>query len=105
VYVINVALAYGTVVAQRINDGLRGKAMAVDNFYLDMNGIIHMCTHSNMLELNEISDEDMFVRIFAYTDSLYKLVQPKKLLYLAVDGVAPRAKVKATIPLIQVQKT
>lgn len=34
----------------------------------------------------------MFMRIFAYTDRLYKLVKPKRMMFLAVDGVAPRAK-------------
>ncbi len=34
----------------------------------------------------------MFKRIFLYVDRLYKLVQPTTVLYLAVDGTAPRAK-------------
>ena len=34
----------------------------------------------------------MLQRIFTYTDRIYKLVQPRRTFYLAVDGVAPRAK-------------
>jgi 5'-3' exoribonuclease 2 len=34
----------------------------------------------------------MFNNIFDYTDKLIKILKPKKLIYLAVDGVAPRAK-------------
>jgi 5'-3' exoribonuclease 1 len=65
----------------------------VDYFYLDMNGIIHPCTHGNNQEEIVVLDETaMFKRIFLYVDRLYKLVQPSKVLYLAVDGTAPRAK-------------
>jgi 5'-3' exoribonuclease 2 len=34
----------------------------------------------------------MFNSVFDYVDKLMKIIKPKKLLYLAVDGVAPRAK-------------
>ena len=65
----------------------------IDNFYLDMNGIIHPCTHGNNEDEITILDEtEMFKKIFGYVDRLYKIVQPRKVLYLAVDGVAPRAK-------------
>mmetsp|Transcript_25405 Transcript_25405/g.45858 ORF Transcript_25405/g.45858 Transcript_25405/m.45858 type:complete len:794 (-) Transcript_25405:43-2424(-) len=65
----------------------------IDNFYLDMNGIIHPCTHGNNEDEITILDEtEMFKKIFGYVDRLYKIVKPKKVLYLAVDGVAPRAK-------------
>ena len=34
----------------------------------------------------------MFNNIFEYTDKLINIIKPKKLIYMAVDGVAPRAK-------------
>jgi 5'-3' exoribonuclease 1 len=57
-----------------------------------MNGIIHMATHNNADSFIETNEEEMFKRIFIYTDRLYKLVAPTRLMFLAVDGVAPRAK-------------
>ena len=75
----------------RLNEGL-GADKVVDNFYLDMNGIIHPCTHGNSDEIVVLDETAMFKKIFGYVDRLYKIVRPRKLLYLAVDGVAPRAK-------------
>ena len=37
------------------------------------------------------SAEDMFIRICSYLDTLVQIVRPKRLLYIAIDGVAPRA--------------
>ena len=65
----------------------------VDNFYLDMNGIIHTCTHGDAIKPGEqLSEAQMVDRIFEYTERLIRIARPRKLCYLAIDGVAPRAK-------------
>jgi 5'-3' exonuclease len=63
-----------------------------DNFYLDMNGIIHHCSHGNTGGRKQASEDHMWLDVFKYISGLVYRIKPKKLLYLAVDGVAPRAK-------------
>ena len=64
---------------------------AVDNLYLDMNGIIHPASHPQNGPQPQ-SEQEIFENIYDYTDKVIKIVKPKKVLYLAIDGVAPRAK-------------
>lgn len=63
----------------------------VDNLYLDMNGIIHPCCHPQDRPTPQSLDE-MFNDVFDYVDVLVNIIKPKKLIYMAIDGVAPRAK-------------
>ncbi|XP_063696146.1 5'-3' exoribonuclease 1 [Culicoides brevitarsis] len=64
-----------------------------DNLYLDMNGIIHVCSHPNDNDVHfRISEEKIFKDIFQYLEVLFLMIKPRKLFFMAIDGVAPRAK-------------
>lgn len=68
----------------------------VDNLYLDMNGIIHNCARpvddrGNPIP-GKIEEHDIFIGVITYVDALFSVIRPQKYFFLAVDGVAPRAK-------------
>ena len=91
-----------------------------DRLYLDMNGIIHCSSHNNSEEVighehpssreggdgglgvgdenvvygvPPITEEQIFQNVCYYIDRIVSdIVQPKQLVFLAIDGVAPRAK-------------
>lgn len=54
-----------------------------DNLYLDMNGIVHPCTHPEGRPPPE-NEEEMMLEIFKYTDRVVNMVRPRKLLMIAV---------------------
>ncbi|KAI9780412.1 MAG: 5'-3' exoribonuclease 2 [Candelina submexicana] len=63
----------------------------MDNLYLDMNGIVHPCSHPEDRP-PPATEGEMMLEIFKYTERVVNMVRPRKLLMIAVDGVAPRAK-------------
>ncbi|KAH8925699.1 putative 5-3 exonuclease [Atractiella rhizophila] len=75
------------LISQLIQDD---KIPEFDNLYLDMNGIIHNCSHDD--GPSHIPEHQIFLSIFAYIEHLFTKIKPKKLFFMAVDGVAPRAK-------------
>jgi len=73
-----------------------GLAPEIDRLYIDMNGVIHGCSHSN-IDNDEggsnITEAEIFQNVCYYLDRIVKdIAQPKELVYMAIDGVAPRAK-------------
>lgn len=62
-----------------------------DNLYIDMNGVVHPCCHPEDTKQPE-SETEMFQNLCDYMDRIVNIVRPRKLIYLALDGVAPRAK-------------
>ena len=49
-----------------------------DNLYLDMNSILHACTHSNDDTLTRLTDDQMYSAIFNYIDHLFQIIKPKR---------------------------
>lgn len=60
----------------------------LDNLYLDMNGIIHNCTHGNDPG-TKLTEDQMVAKIYMYLERLMSIVQPQKLLFMAIDGAPP----------------
>lgn len=61
------------------------------NLYLDFNGIVHPCSHPEN-KPPPADESEMMMEIFKYTERVVNMVRPRRLLYIAIDGVAPRAK-------------
>ena len=54
-----------------------------DNLYLDMNGIVHPCSHPEDRP-PPATEEEMMLAVFKYTDRVVNMVRPRKLLLIAV---------------------
>lgn len=59
-----------------------------DNLYLDMNGIVHPCTHPEG-KPPPADEQEMMMEIYKYTDRVVNMVRPRKLLMIAIGMCYP----------------
>lgn len=69
----------------------------VDSLYIDFNGEIYGAVHKALTELPETASsleikKKIFKECWASFEELVETANPSKLIYIAIDGVAPRAK-------------
>ena len=70
----------------------------VSHLYLDYNCLLHpQCFKVLALNISETDPEKLFAkmikRILAFTDYLENFINPSVLFYVAIDGIAPEAKI------------
>ena len=64
-----------------------------DELYIDFNQIIHGCTHPSWRDKPLESELEALLEMDAVVSRLVNLLKPTTLLFVAVDGVAPVAKI------------
>lgn len=79
------------------NTILKRKLELIDALFLDFNCAIHPCCRKFAREQyshnrKDICEKYMIEECIAHMVKLIKYTEPKRLIYLAIDGVAPRAK-------------
>lgn len=109
-YFRHITTKYPTVIKDSTSN------LQIQNLYFDLNCLIHPCVrnvssaHPHLVEKHKLLEPDkkyqntqdfhteFEVKIYAevklYLDKLIKIVGPSKMIYLSIDGVAPRAKME-----------
>ena len=68
----------------------------IDYLYLDMNGIIYKCVRDDSIifksQILPKELEEIWIEIFNYINLIVNLLKPTKMIFMALDGVAPRSK-------------
>lgn len=59
--------------------------------YVDVNGVIHPFCHGGP-ETAEMPEETKIQNILSYFDHIIEMISPSAVVFFAIDGVAPRAK-------------
>jgi 5'-3' exoribonuclease 2 len=75
---------------KRYDGNYSNNDLPFDNVYIDLNSILHPCCFPIGMTIK--TEDEMLVRVFKYLDLMLDQLNPRKLFYIAIDGVAPRAK-------------
>ena len=86
---------YFKIISEKYPEIIRDDIKSKDSLFLDLNCAIHPCCRKVMEECGNIDSERLEKRmineVLRYIEKLFLLVNPK-LLFIAIDGVAPCAK-------------
>jgi len=69
---------------------------SVDNFFIDLNGVLYRCAKDDSAIFKDILSgkgfDEIFQAIVNYINFIINHARPRKRIIIAIDGVAPRAK-------------
>lgn len=71
---------------------LKDKIPTCNRLYIDFNSIIHQCAGAIVSKEKTYTHGDIIQSIIQETNQLIDKVQPSDLVFIGIDGVAPRAK-------------
>lgn len=54
--------------------------------------VCECCVYMYVSRAAPKDEDEMMEAIFEYIDRIFNIIRPRRLLYMAIDGVAPRAK-------------
>jgi 5'-3' exonuclease len=84
---------YKNIISYNIDNDIK-----IDILYFDANCLVHPQTQNVLKKhlnwTNKFIEEKMLEEIENYIDYLVNFVKPTKMIYIAIDGVAPCAKIK-----------
>lgn len=67
-------------------------SIEIQHLYLDFNGFIHGSLHKLKDQEMDINEKNILKQCCEDLKEIVEIIQPKKSLYIAIDGVAPKAK-------------
>ena len=70
----------------------------IDYFMIDFNSLMHPICFETLKDIDNIDqlklENKMIVNIILYLEKMISIAQPKKAIFIAIDGVPPVAKMK-----------
>lgn len=66
----------------------------IDDLYIDFNGLIHESLLRGSIVKQYLSEDKVFQQVTAYLLEIILAVKPREMIYIAIDGPAPDAKIR-----------